>query len=201
MSTLYLIRHGEIANVSPRRYIGRLDLPLTPNGQKQMAELAEVLSPISIDRVICSPLSRCTESAQILSENSNVLPEIDPNLTEIALGSWEGLTVAEVRKRYPGHYEARGKDLACFRPLGGESFQDLRNRVLPAFHHICSAAGEQIAIVSHAGVNRVLLCHVLGVPLANLFRLEQDYGCVNILRHKAGTIQIKSINLRPGRLE
>jgi probable phosphoglycerate mutase len=52
-------------------------------------------------------------------------------------------------------------------------------------------------VVGHAGVNRVLLCHLLGMPLGNLFRLGQDYGCCNLLRRWNGFCSVRAVNLRP----
>jgi alpha-ribazole phosphatase len=198
MSSIYLIRHGEITSFKPRRYIGRQDLPLTPKGRAQIARMAEFLSSQAIDRVICSPLSRCVQSAEIIEERLGVVPQVNPRLAEIDLGSWEGLTVAEVCERYPGQYEARGKDIARFRPPGGESFQDLLDRTWPAFQAISSIANERITVVAHSGVNRVLLCRILDIPLTNLFRIDQDYGCLNILHYTApNSFQVNGLNVHP----
>ena len=197
MSTIYLLRHGEIPTFQPRRYIGRQTLPLTPEGRAQMERMAEFLSTHSIDRVVSSPLARCLQGAEIIKEKLGIIPQISPELAEIDLGSWEGLTVAEVRERFSGQYEARGKDIAHFRPDGGESFQDLLDRAWPALQTISSLANERIAVVAHAGVNRVLLCRILSIPLTDLFRIDQDYGCVNILHYAANSFQVNCLNLNP----
>jgi probable phosphoglycerate mutase len=54
-----------------------------------------------------------------------------------------------------------------------------------------------ILVVGHAGVNRVLLCHLLGMPLGNLFRLGQDYGCCNLIRSDNAFCSVRAVNLRP----
>jgi broad specificity phosphatase PhoE len=123
--------------------------------------------------------------------------EINPELSEINLGDWEGLTATEVKERYPGQYTKRGNDLAYFRPENGESFDDLLDRVLPAFEALRSSTDGTLAVVAHAGVNRVILCHILGVPLANLFRIDQHYGCVNILNYDDNGFRINCINYCP----
>ena len=127
-------------------------------------------------------------------------PQILPDLREIALGAWEGLTVDEVRNRFPGCHEARGMNLAGFRPQAGESFVDLLSRAWPAFEAVVHGPNERVAIVAHSGVNRVLLCRILDIPLGNLFRLEQNYGCFNAIHHDETGYRIESINSCPGNI-
>jgi probable phosphoglycerate mutase len=193
MNTIFLLRHGEIRQSSPRRFVGRSDLPLTATGRAQMASLAGGFAHKGIERIVCSPLSRCVESANILG-GGLVEPEICADLREISLGQWEGLTVEEVCRRFPGQYEQRSRDMAGYAPPEGESFEEVRQRVWPAFQRI--AEDEKITvIVAHAGVNRVILCGILGMPLANLFRLEQDYACVNILRSDGADFVLEAMNI------
>jgi broad specificity phosphatase PhoE len=194
VSEIYLIRHGEITQFSPRRFVGQTDLPLTDRGREQIAGVADFLSGRGVARLLCSSLSRCVVSAGIISAALGIVPEAVPDLREIALGSWEGLTVDEVRERFPGRYEARGRNLAGFRPPGGESFADLQRRTWPAFESVCSTLGEPLAIVAHGGVNRVLLCRILGMPLENLFRLGQDYGCVNVVQAGRDGLCVEAMN-------
>jgi probable phosphoglycerate mutase len=93
----------------------------------------------------------------------------------------------------------RGENLESYRPPGGESFSDLASRVVPVFGSIVkNAEGGNLLIVAHAGVNRVILCHGLGMPLANLFRICQDYGCMNILELSGGSLRLKAMNILPG---
>jgi len=162
-----------------------------------MLRTAEALADRSIDRIVSSSLTRCRQSGLILQDRLGVEMEINPELSEINLGDWEGLTATEVKERYAGQYTERGNDLAHFRPKNGESFNDLLGRVLPAFETLRSSTDGTLAVVAHAGVNRVILCHVLGVPLANLFRIEQHYGCINILNYDDSCIRINCLNYYP----
>ncbi len=193
MTTIYLIRHGEITESTPRRFVGQQDLPLTAQGRTQVAELAEYLATRSIAGVVSSPLSRCRESAAIICDRISGRPQIVQDLAEIALGAWEGLSVAEVKEHFPGCYKARGRDLAGYKPLNGESFADLLARVWPAFVDITKEETD-VAIVAHAGVNRVILGQILDMPLGNVLRLQQDYGCLNIILHNAKGYEVGCIN-------
>jgi probable phosphoglycerate mutase len=113
------------------------------------------------------------------------------------MGSWEGLSMEETKRSFPKEYARRGSQLAGFRPPGGESFSDLRNRVVPLFEDLVRQEEGPILIAGHAGVNRVILCHILGVPLENIFRLGQDYGCCNLLRRGEDHCAIQAVNLLP----
>lgn len=198
VKTIYLIRHGEISATKPRRFIGRTELPLTSHGREQIVSLGQMLAwQRSFEKIICSPLSRCLESGEILSANLGIKVETEEGLSEIDLGDWEGLTVADVMSRFPGEYEKRGESLLSYRPEGGESFSDLQGRVLPALLRIIEETSSVTAVVAHAGVNRVLLCHILGLSLEKMFQLPQDYGCYNILHADQKGIRVGCVNCVP----
>lgn len=197
MKTIYLLRHGEIPSHSPRRFIGQTEVALTERGRAQMRQIAGFLQDAHIDHLFTSPLGRCLESAVIMGKVLDLSPEPEPALREIALGPWEGLTVAQVQQQFPGSYEARGRDIAIFRPPAGESFTDLSNRAWPAFLRILQETTENAVIIGHAGVNRVLLCRLLGLPLTQLFRLRQDYACVNIIRWQKCAFELELVNYSP----
>ncbi len=57
----------------------------------------------------------------------------------------------------------------------------MRERVVPALRDIAASGGERVLVVAHKGVNRVLLCELLGLPLERLFSISQDYGAVNVV--------------------
>lgn len=197
---VYLIRHGEITQHRPRRFVGQSDLPLTDRGREQIRAVARYLEGANVARVVCSPLARCVESAGIIGDGLGLAVESTPDLREISLGVWEGLTVDEVRERFPGCYEARGRDLAGFRPPGGESFADVQHRVWTAFKGVLADTAGDAAVVAHGGVNRALLCRILGMPLEHLFRLEQDYGCVNVFQTVDDDIRVAMMNFRPAEM-
>ena len=106
----------------------------------------------------------------------------DPRLREIDCGLWEGLTREEAAARYPTEYAERERDVVGYPFPGGESFLDLRARVLPALGHIFDEGAARVLVVSHLGVARVLLCEFGGKPLTDLFSLQLDYGGIILLR-------------------
>jgi alpha-ribazole phosphatase len=193
--TIYLLRHGKIAlDGEQRRYIGQTDLPLDAEGVRQSERLQVLLERAGFTAVYCSDLVRSQATAKIIAGKTGARTEIYPGLREISLGEWEGLTFAEVAHSFPEQFEARGRDLAYYRTPGGESFADCGRRVMEAFRKIAAEGEDPVVIVGHAGVNRLILCHVLGMPLANLFRINQDFACINIIQHLGNTSRVKAMN-------
>jgi len=196
MSTLYLLRHGAIIQQSPRRFIGQTDHPLTNDGRRQAALWREVLADVPFTAVVSSDLARCRETAAIILGGRDQPILLEPRLREIALGAFEGLTVEEVRCRFPGAYERRGCDIAGFCPQGGESFAEVQHRAVAAVADLALFHGNVLA-VAHGGVNRTILCHALGIDLARLFRLGQDYCRLNILDLGPDCWRVDAVNLAP----
>ena len=183
MRTVLLIRHGVVSEEAEERFLGAADAPMGAAGEAQISELAARLrARVTPDTIYCSDLSRSLRTAELLAGGSGVPVRVRPALREIDMGDWQGLSRREVAERRPADYLARGRDIANFRPPGGESFADVASRALPCWRDIVEDGEAQVvAIASHAGVNRVLLCHLLGAPLANLFRIAQRPACLNVV--------------------
>ena len=196
-STIYLLRHGDCRADSVRRYIGQTDLPLNGTGRDQAAWWQERLAAIRWERIVCSDLSRSLETARIIAAGSGQLIEPLAQLREIALGDWDGLSMAELCQTSPVAFAERGADIAYHRPPGGESFADLARRVVPCLEELITGASGNLLLVGHAGVNRVYLCHLLGLPLGNLMLLPQDYGGLTILELVQGRLRLRSLNILP----
>lgn len=192
MKTIYLLRHGKIARQAEKRFVGQIDVPLDEEGLSQAKWWREELDKAAFGQIYCSDLIRSRETARIIAGEEHI--HIMPQLREINLGEWDGLSKTEVRARFPGKWKKRGENLASYRPLGGESFTDLYARVIPVFEQIVKQAEKDAFIVGHAGVNRMILCHVLGVPLANLFRLGQDYASLNTIGCKEKPWRVIALN-------
>ena len=166
-------------------------------GRRHAQYWREWLSEVPIAHIISSDLSRCMETARILCADRPIIVEPLAGLREINLGGWEGLTFRRVKERWPEAFRQRGTEMARFRPPGGESFLDLQQRVVPVFEQAVDQAGGSLLMVAHAGVNRMILCHLLGMPPENLFRIAQDDGAMNLIGRHAHGYRVQAINLRP----
>lgn len=195
--TLYLARHGDSRQDEVKRYIGQCDPPLNPCGREQARFLNRQLANIDFRRIYCSDLLRCRQTARIVAGSKGRGLRPLKALREIALGAWDGHPVREIQRRFPGEYERRGSSIIDYRPPGGESFADLQARVIPAFLDVMQRETGPILMVGHAGVNRVILCHVLQRPLDTLFEIRQAYGCVNIIERRHDRLTVRAVNVPP----
>lgn len=189
---IYLLRHGEIDSLG--KMIGQTDLPLNTRGREQYQAIANFLSKKAISALYHSPLRRCAEGAQIIGNSCNTPPQAEPLLSEINLGLWDGMKKSDIQQRYPQGFTERAHDWAGFRPPQGESFSDLQQRAWQGIEKCINHQQQNIAIISHAGVNRCLLATILGKPLADLFSIKQDYGCINTLELTGGKLKLLELN-------
>jgi probable phosphoglycerate mutase len=192
---LYLVRHGrEQEPDRERRFVGHIDPPLSDEGRDQARRLARRLAESDIGVAYCSDLARSrSTAAEIAGGRRGVEIVARADLREIDLGAWDGCTFREIARRFPDEFAARGADIACFRPPGGESFADCSERAVPVLQKILASSGN-VLIVGHAGVNRVLLCHLLGMPVANVLRIRQDHACLNLIHRTSSGFELRLLN-------
>jgi probable phosphoglycerate mutase len=196
MSRFYLLRHGEIDWPEADCFIGQVDVPLSATGRRQARAWKNELSSIDFAAVWSSDLQRANETAAIVFPGHTANVKASRDLREIDLGQWDGQPRSRVREEYPDFWLARGRDLAGFRPPGGESFLDLQERVVRAVRQIAADANGAVCMVTHAGVIRVLICHCLQIPLMNLFRIRVDYGSLSIVAYAPERVGVYGLNLK-----
>jgi probable phosphoglycerate mutase len=196
-TVLYLVRHGAVIKVAGKSYIGQIDIPLNEDGVEQAWALRKWLEPVRFSHVYSSDLSRAQRTCRIIAGRRVKASEALPALREINLGEWEGFSFCEIEQRFPEEYAARGRDIENWRPTGGESFADCRIRVMHALRGILARSQGNILVVGHAGVNRLILCDVLGIPVSNVLSIGQDYGCVNIVEFSETRARLKLLNYTP----
>ena len=197
-SLIYLLRHGAVVGAETRRFIGHLDVPLSPVGERQCEAQAARLRRVELSAVFSSDLARSRRSAQIIGAPHGLAATAVPALREMAMGRWDGLTAAEIRAREPEAFADWMARVGEFPFPGGESVPDLVARAVPAFEAIAAAhTGRAIAIVAHGGTNRALLCHVFGLPLGRLLAFGQDYGALTVLQAGSRGWALRRLNEAP----
>jgi alpha-ribazole phosphatase len=181
-TTVYLVRHGSVVGAETRRFIGHLDVPLSPLGERQMAAVARRMASVALDAVYASDLARTRRSAEILAAPHGLDIVAVPELREFAMGRWEGLTAEQIRGLDAAAFTAWMADVAGYQFPEGESLSQLTGRAWPAFERIVDAHPDRsIAVVAHGGTNRMILCRALGLANQRLLALGQDYGCLSVL--------------------
>ena len=179
---LLLVRHAETDPAMRWRCHGRLDVELSAEGRRQAGELAAALAELPLASVYSSPLSRALDTARAIAAARGLEPVADDGLLEIDFGELEGLTYEEIEAERPEVFRAWMEAPTSVRFPGGESFADLRARVVEAVGAIRERhAGEAAAVVAHGGVVRAVLADVLGLDDDAVFRLDQAYGGLSVV--------------------
>jgi broad specificity phosphatase PhoE len=189
MLTIILTRHGHTDRSTPEQYLGqRLPATLTERGRTDAEALAARLEGVHIDRLISSPLARAVETATILAGHDGVQVETDERLTELDYGAWEGLTVEEIDRRFPGERAVYDESPAFHEVGGGESGLEVAARLGAFVEDLLNwwekEAGDRTCLlVGHSSVNRILLAVLLGVPIQDYRRrFKQDWANLTVLR-------------------
>jgi ribonuclease H / adenosylcobalamin/alpha-ribazole phosphatase len=179
-TTTLLLRHGQTALSVERRFAGRGDVPLTDVGLQQAAAAAASLaSRGGIDLVVTSPLSRARRTAEAVAGATGAPLSVDDDLAETDFGDWEGLTFAEVRKRWPEEMNAWMAS-ADVPPPGGESLSAAARRALAALDRMLAEhSGKTIVVVSHVTPIKTIICRALLAPPAALFRIHLDVASLS----------------------
>ena len=165
-TVLILIRHGETLWNTQLRMQGSLDSDLTPKGESQIKALGEWMKEVPFDYLYCSDTARAHKTAEAISKFTGHNLNLDKRLREKNLGVFEGLTSEEARERYPENFQQFKTAGASYVIDQGESTQQLLKRALDAIEEIRDRHPQKVAVaVTHGGVVRVLMKHVLGIPL------------------------------------
>jgi probable phosphoglycerate mutase len=195
-TTTLLLRHGQTALSTERRFAGRGDIPLTDTGLRQAAAAADRLAARGgIDVVVTSPLQRARRTADAVAEATGAPLQVEDDLVETDFGKWEGLTFAEASARWPDELSAwlRSADVA---PPGGESFAATTRRVVAALDRLLAAhESRTLLLVSHVTPIKTLACRAMLAPSAALFRISLDVASLcEIVWYSDGPAVLRSLN-------
>lgn len=173
-NSLVFVRHGEPDLTSSLTiFLGRVGPGLSPRGKAQADKVSLWARSFSWRGCFCSPLVRARETAELICSFLDIKPVIKEELSEIDLGYWDGREKTDIPREYPRLWEQREKDLYSFRYPGGESFADLEARAVPLLRSLAVKGGRWL-IVSHAGVFRVMLRNLFGIPFPETFRMTPN---------------------------
>jgi len=176
-----LLRHGQTPMSVQKRYAGlspKTDAPLTDTGVRQAVAAAKRLASAGIDAIVASPLQRTVRTAEEVAAVTGVPVLTDEGFRETNFGAWEGLTFAEVREHWPSELTTWLADPSVA-PPGGESFNQVSERVTAALHRILAERAHQtVLIVSHVTPIKTLVAAALLAPPAALYRMHLDVAAL-----------------------
>lgn len=188
MLNIYFIRHGETDWNREGRLQGQRDIPLNALGEQQAARVGAHLAQLAGQRIntlpfFVSPLIRTrqtAEAARVALGLPALSYSIEARLREISFGAWEGKTWPEVKGIDPAGAVARKRDKWGFAPPDGESYEDVKSRILPFLETIT----QDCCIIAHGGIARAMLVHLAGVSTADA--VERDIWQGKVLHFTRG---------------
>jgi broad specificity phosphatase PhoE/ribonuclease HI len=197
-TTTVLLRHGETAHTVEKRFSGSggHDPELSAEGERQAAAVAERLgSAGGVHAVLASPMRRTRQTADAVAAALGVTVREVEGFRECAFGEWEGLTFDEVRARWPAELDRWLGD-PTVEPPGGESFVDVRRRVLRARDQVLARYPRQTVLVAtHVTPIKVLVTDALRAPVEAVHRMELSPATLTELQwFEAGQTSMRRFN-------
>ena len=183
--TLYCIRHGETDWNAQSRYQGQVDVPLNATGREQAhrngVALKSFLPDIAKADYVSSPLSRARDTMRIVRQALDLPPDdfqLDDRLKEVHYGDWQGQLLETLVSTEADSIAARRADPYHFKPPGGESYQELLQRMCGWLETI----ERDTVVATHGGITRTLRAHLLGLDRDRILELEVPQDKVLVIR-------------------
>ena len=193
---MLLLRHGQTELSRQRRYSGRGNPELTDTGRAQADAAARYLAERGgVEAVITSPLQRSYDTAAAAAKALGLEVTVDEDLIETDFGAWEGLTFREAAERDPDLHLQWLRNTSL-RPPGGESFDDVQQRVQRARNRIIAEhGGGTVLVVSHVTPIKTMLRLALDAGTSILQRLHLDLASLSIAEfYPDGNASVRLVN-------
>ncbi|MFC1904294.1 histidine phosphatase family protein [Chloroflexota bacterium] len=174
MTTITLIRHGETEWNIGEVFRGRIDIELNETGVKQAYLLAKYLSGVKIEAIYSSPLKRALKTAETIAGYQKLEVKIAPGLVDFNFGKWQGLPHQEVKDKYKKLYAEWTNNPHQVKIPEGENLNEVRERAMGIVGNIIAKYKDNVILVSHRVVNKVLICALLGLDNSHFWNIRQD---------------------------
>lgn len=189
-----LVRHGETESSRERRFAGATDVALTDFGREQARALAQRLRPARIDAIHVSPLLRCRQTAEAITEVTGRKATVVDELRECHFGDWENLTIAEVAEKWPEALQTWAADEA-HPPPGGECWVDLMKRVSQWWEQAIERYEDRTVLaVTHGGPILSLARYVTRSPREAMDQFLVETASLSIFQLANGRTRIRAWN-------
>lgn len=194
--TLLVVRHGQTAWNKEERFRGQTDLPLDETGLRQAQATAQhIAARYRPSAVLSSPLQRAMQTAEAICRPLNLTVEAHRGLLDLDFGDFAGLSLPEARARSPEIYQAWFSAPHTVRFPGGESLDDVRKRLEELVHQVTIRyPDQQVVLVTHQVVCRVLFCFLLDLDNRWFWRLRVDTASITAYEMDQGQVTLAFSN-------
>ena len=184
MANIYIIRHCETNANAEKRLQGHIDIDINELGAKQLKALSQRFKDIDLDAVFTSPLTRAKKTAEAVTNDKSIPININEGLIELHCGVYENMPYAEIGEKFPDFFDIWFNRPWDFAPENGEKMTDAYERIWQTVTDICKSHKDQnVAIVTHGGIIRCLLCKVLKNDITKLTEIPfSENTAVSLLK-------------------
>jgi Fructose-2,6-bisphosphatase len=196
MTNLIIVRHGHTPLNNGDRFRGISDTSLSERGFKEAELTGEaVASRWKLTAVYTSSVRRAQQTAKAVGAPFGLEPIDDPGILDMDYGAWTGLSFDEAKSRDPEAYKVCFGRSSEFRAPGGQSFEELRERSVAAVKAIAERhEGEDVAIVTHTVIIRLILLGFLDMSTDFFWRIRQGTCAINLIERDKGQYFLGMIN-------
>ena len=184
MTEILIVRHGETEWNRVERFRGRVDVPLNETGIKQAEAVARYLKPVAVEVVLCSPVPRARQTAEIIARAHNLSATPAEGLTDLDFGDWQGKSIDDVRntavfRDWTEHPES-------VQLPGGESLSSARQRAVAVVTEAVRRYKGCVVLVTHRVIVKVLVCALLGLDNSHFWDIGIDAAAVSSFTAERG---------------
>lgn len=180
MTAIFVVRHPQTTWNATERYQGRLEAPLSEEGEAQAAAIASTFAGSAIDVVYTSPLRRAADLGRRIADATGAPLRPDHRLTEIAMGPWEGLYRRQIVEQFPEIYNRWYTDPAHVHFPEGESLRDVSRRAESVLSDIFSRHPDgYVVLTTHSVVAQTIVMLALDVPDETIHRIRISNGSIS----------------------
>lgn len=194
MTQIVLVRHGETEWNAGEIFRGKADVCLNDAGLRQAELVAEYLAEFRIEAVYSSPLLRALKTAEAIASRQGLEVRIEPGLTDLGFGEWEGKPLQRVKEEYPELYAQWVEHPEKAAMPGGESLEEVKCRVVKVVGEVIAWHGGMVALVSHRVVHKVLICHLLGLDNSHFWNIKLDTCGITTFNYEDGRFILSEHN-------
>ena len=178
MKQLYFVRHGQTEWNAIQRMQGQWNSDLSETGKQQADVNGRLLSTLNIESMFVSPLERTRQTAEIINRHLKLTPNYDDRIMEWYCGDWSGELYEDVSVKWADEWRALQADRFNYRGPNCENYPDMFARAIPFLEEMQARDEENIAIVSHGMLGKVMVSQLLQFNEQQTLNLHQPNDVV-----------------------